>query len=103
VFLIHDYTSKIKIKFIRNLANKFVLSMLASFVYITVLKEGAAEHARRKTEMSRMRSGVGAGREQSTGEVREVRVSNQGVQAVSPLVSASSERLETERTTEEEN
>lgn len=103
VFLVHNYCSTIRNKFLRNLASKFVLSILASFVYITILKEGAQEqNARRKTKVSRMPNRTGVSGERTSGEMREVRVSNQGIHTVSPLVQTSGEGYDTNASTEKE-
>ena len=92
VFLIHNFCSGIKNRFIRKLLAKFVLSMLASFVYVAILKEGAAEHGRtRKTKVSRMQRRTSVSGERNAGEVREVRVSDKGISTVSSLVQASAE------------
>jgi hypothetical protein len=102
IFLVHRYCSTIRNKFLRKLASQFILGIMASFVYVTILKEGAAEHARRKTEMSRMPSGAGVSKQRNAGEVREMRVSDKGISTFSPLVQASTERHNTSTGTEEE-
>lgn len=102
IFIVHRFCSGIKNKFFRKLATQFILGTMASLVYITILKEGELENDRtRKTKMSGVQRGAGASGERTTGEMREMRISNQGVSTVSPLVQTGSKRRDTNAATEE--
>lgn len=57
---------------------KYAVSFLAGFWYQQILKEGV-NYGRRKTEVSRVRDGVGIGGRETTGEVREVRTESSSV------------------------
>lgn len=101
VYLINQYIGTIRIQWLKKFCGKFILPFVVSFVYITILKEGAAEHARRKAEMSRMRSGASASGKRAAGEMREMRISSERLSSVSPLVQASGEGRNSDTSTEE--